>query len=150
MVAHRQRRQVLQKASPEVEGQAISTRSKRSTRRQQILLTRIRLGNCVQGRFLHRIGSSAVEDSLCPHCGREDSTIHRILICGKYLHQRRSLARDLREKHSAIDPEFVFPVFAEAATAGDRTAAYMRFMKFLEDTELATLFVYKQAENGIT
>ena len=138
------------KHHPKLKGKGFPQEARGLARRQQILLTRIRLGNCVQGRYLRRIGSSAVEDSLCPHCGREDSTIHRILICGKYLHQRRSLARDLREKHSAIDPEFVFPVFAEAATAGDRKAAYMRFMKFLEDTELDTLFVYKQAENGIT
>ena len=110
MVAYGQRRQVLQKAPPEVEGPGISTRSKRSNTKATDLAHQNRVER------VRRFTMS----TLC-----------------------RSLAKDLREKHIAIDPEFVFPVFAEAATAGDRKAAYMRFMKFLEDTELDTLYKSK-------
>ena len=120
--------------------------------KQQVLLLRIRIGNCLNKRTLFRFKSPRAEDPNCDNCHRPDSTTHRIIHCEKHSELRSQLRESLRSRWAALDPEFAFPIFGRGTTDQAKAECYKLFTKFITDAELDNVFIFqdKDTVGGIT
>ncbi len=60
------------------------------SRREEAIITRLRIGHTGLNDTLHRIGRHT--DGKCGHCGEKESVRHVLLECGAYEEERRALA----------------------------------------------------------
>ena len=71
------------------------TTSMNSGRRDNIVMTRLRLGHCGLASYLNVIGKHP--DGLC-QCGQVETIQHVMFSCGKYRTERRQLFKDLADQ----------------------------------------------------
>ena len=64
-------------------------------RREETVLTRLRLGHCALSKTLKMIGKH--QTGLCEGCQGEESVEHVLLQCRKYRAQREMMRNNLRE-----------------------------------------------------
>lgn len=60
-----------------------------NNRREQVIMTRLRLGHCGLASSLHVIGKH--QNGLCENCKRKETVVHVLMECSKYTVQRRVL-----------------------------------------------------------
>lgn len=70
-------------------------RVSRGNRREEIVITRLRLGHCLLNKTLKLIRKH--ETGLCEGCSEEEPVEHLILKCKRFEKQREEMRKDLRE-----------------------------------------------------
>ena len=128
---------------PNLRGAGFPEMARTLSRKHQVLLTRIRLGNCVTRRLLFHMRRS--DSDKCDHCPNiSDSATHRIALCPTYSRKRRILINDLKDLTASLDRDTGLITFDQEATDAAKTLAFKVFMCFIDDTDLDKLFIYKQ------
>nr|XP_055031454.1 uncharacterized protein LOC129420520 [Misgurnus anguillicaudatus]XP_055031455.1 uncharacterized protein LOC129420520 [Misgurnus anguillicaudatus]XP_055031456.1 uncharacterized protein LOC129420520 [Misgurnus anguillicaudatus] len=96
-------------------------------RREEIVITRLRLGHCMLNKTLKMIGKH--QTGLCEECRVEESVEHVLLDCPSYIEQRDKMSSDFRE---IGEQEFTLK-----SLLGDNDRAKFRvLMTFLKETGL--------------
>jgi ribonuclease HI len=116
------------------------------TRREMTVLTRLRVGNATNNASLHKTKRFATPEC---QCGTTDSTEHRMFECSQYKKQRRELYETMDEHN--IEHNIYDLMKFENKTASEATEIITAILKYLNDTNLTTLFVWDPTdeEHGV-
>ncbi len=116
------------------------------SRRQQVVLERLRIGNGTHNVYLHKFG--LIDSQNCSHCATLDSADHRIFECTHYDEERKLLTESL----SDIQQDLAFSLNTLVNLKGvkspeDRQRVVKAFAEFLRTTELDNLFLWNPTTN---
>jgi hypothetical protein len=107
------------------------------TRREQTVLTRLRVGNATHNGRLHITKRT---DSPKCQCGIEDSAEHRIFECGEYSSEREELLNVL-DKHG-VQHNLVDMMKLDNGSKEATNEIITTLLKFLNSTNLISLFLW--------
>ncbi len=107
-------------------------------REAQVLISRIRLGNCSHNRHLCLLGLIASAE--CDQCQARDSAEHRIVHCPGYTLHRATLESTLEKWDSKLTPQ---GLPQDTGRQDTNVMAYVALVKFLKDTTLNNLFIWR-------
>lgn len=96
-------------------------------RREEIVITRLRLGHCLLNKTLKLMGKH--QTGLCEECQVEESVEHVLIECQRYLEQRGKMSIDLREMG-------VQELTLKSLLGGNGRAQFRVLMTFLKETGL--------------
>lgn len=96
-------------------------------RREEIVITRLRLGHCLLNKTLKLMGKH--QTGLCEECQVEESVEHVLIECQRYLEQRGKMSIDLREIG-------VQELTLKSLLGGNGRAQFRVLMTFLKETGL--------------
>ncbi|XP_057691989.1 uncharacterized protein LOC130915851 [Corythoichthys intestinalis] len=96
------------------------------SRREEVVLSRMRIGHTGLNDSLHRIGKH--KDGKCKHCGERETVEHILMVCGKYGEQRDRFRMVLHQAEETFGMGNVLQM--------KRANIQKGLIKFLRDTGL--------------
>ena len=103
-------------------------RRKGRSRREEAVITRLRIGHTGLNNTLYKIGKHP--DGSCDHCGQSESVKHVLLECRTYEEERRALITAAEKDKIGLNIENLLRV--ESIIVIDQIISYLKETRLME------------------